>query len=231
MPQAAAPYEREDFRRIAGETLRPGGLTLTERALAACHLPARSRVLDLGCGPGATLARLAAADLDAVGLDASPRFAAEALAVAPAVQALGQRLPFRDACFDAVFCECVLSASGDAPACLAAIARVLRPGGKLVLSDLYLREGENAPAGGLGCVGGAVPRRTLTDRLVAAGLRPRLFEDHTRLLTELACRLTLALGSAKSVIALITGRDPACQTPGPRPRFGYGLILADKETP
>lgn len=230
MPQAAAPYEREDFRRIAGETLRPGGLALTERALAACRFPSRARILDLGCGPGATLSRLREADLCAVGLDASSLFAAEAAAIAPALQGRGQALPFRDGCLDGVFCECVLSASGDAEACLTEIARVLRPGGMLMLSDLYLRQGD-APAAGLGCVAGAVTPEAQTQRLIAAGLTPLLFEDHSRLLTELACRLTMALGSAKSVIALITGRDPACQSLGPRPKFGYGLILAAKESP
>lgn len=230
MPQAAAPYTREDFRRVAGETLRPGGLQLTERALAACTFPPGARVLDLGCGPGATLARLAAAGLTAAGLDADFAFAAKAGLAAPTLQGRGQALPLRDACLDGLFCECVLSASGDAPACLAEIARVLRPGGLAVLSDLYLRSGAGtAPSAG-GCVAGAVSRETMDARLAAAGLRPLLFEDHTRLLTELACRLTMSLGSAKSVITMITGRDPACAG-GPRPRFGYCLIVAAKEKP
>lgn len=234
MSQGLSPYEREEFRRVAGETLRPGGLALTERGLAACRFAPGDRVLDLGCGPGATLARLASSGLAAVGVDPSPRFAAEARASGPTVRARGQALPFADASLDGVFCECVLSASGDAAGCLAEIARVLAPGGRAVLADLYVRQGHAPRADDFaagGCAAGAVPRPVFEARLVAAGLEPLFFEDHTRLLTELACRLTFALGSAKSVIDLITGRETACAGAGPRPRYGYGLCVAAKEIP
>lgn len=229
MPLAVAPYEREDFLRVAGETLRPGGLTLTDRGLAACRFPSGARVLDLGCGPGATLARLTEAGLRGVGIDASDRFARQAASGGPSLRGLAQALPLRTGSFDGVFCECVLSATGDAPGALTEISRILRPGGRLVLTDLYLRSGDGPSGAAAGCAAGAVPRERLEARLEAAGLSPLFFEDHTRLLTELACRLTFALGSAKSVIAMITGNDPAC-TGGPRPRFGYCLIVAAKET-
>ena len=124
----------------------------------------------------------------------------------------------------------MLSATGDASATLAAIARALRPGGLLALTDLYLRPGPQPGSAAAGCVAGAVPREVLTRQLETAGLTPLFFEDHTKLLTELACRLTMALGSAQSVVAMLTGRDPACAG-GPRPRLGYCLILAAKETP
>jgi SAM-dependent methyltransferase len=230
VPVAVAPYARADFQSVAGETLRPGGLALTARALAACRFAPGARVLDLGCGPGATLGRLVEDGLCAVGLDASEEFLAQAAPRGPVVRGRAQELPLRDGCLDGVFCECVLSATGDAPATLAAIARALRPGGLLALTDLYLRPGPQPGSPAAGCVAGAVPREVLTRQLEAAGLAPLFFEDHTKLLTELACRLTMALGSAKSVVAMLTGRDPACAG-GPRPRLGYCLILAAKETP
>lgn len=225
-----APYEREDFRQVAGETLRPGGLALTQRALAACGFAPGARVLDLGCGPGATLTCLADAGLTAVGLDPSALFTAGAGKRHPVVQGIGQKLPFQDNSLDGVFCECVLSASGDAPRCLGEIARVLRPGGMLAATDLYLREGSPVLEGGAGCAAGAVSRQTFSAMIAGAGLHEERFEDHTRLLTELACRLTFALGSATAVISLLTGRDPACTGTGPRPRFGYALIVATKES-
>ncbi len=230
MTQPAAPYERADFRCVAGDALRPGGLALTERALDACRFAPGATVLDLGCGPGLTLGRLTGAGLFAVGLDPSPAFSAEAAASGPVARGRGQALPLRDASLDGVFCECVLSATGDAAACLGEIARVLRPGGRLVVSDLYLRAGGPPGPDAAGCLAGAVPRDVLAAGLLRAGFAIERFEDHTRLLTELACRLTFALGSAKSVVAMITGRDPACAG-GPRPRLGYCLIVAAKETP
>jgi SAM-dependent methyltransferase len=230
VPAAAAPYEREDFRRVAGDALRPGGLALTERALAACRFSPGDRVLDLGCGPGLTLGCLVGEGLSALGLDASEAFSAQAAARGPVLRGRAQAIPLRDGCLDGVFCECVLSATGDAPASLAEVARVLRPGGLLALSDLYLRAGQAPGGGAAGCVAGAVPRDVLTGQIARAGFKPLFFEDHTRLLTELACRLTFALGSAKSVVAMITGRDPACAG-GPRPRLGYCLLVASKEAP
>ena len=58
---------------------------------------------------------------------------------------------------------------------------------------------------------------------------PLRFEDHTRLLADLTCRLIFELGSASKVLSMITGRDPACSG-GPKPRFGYCLVLAAKES-
>jgi len=225
-----APYEREDVRRATGETLRPGGLTLTERALDLCQLPAGARVLDLGCGTGATVARLRAGGLAAAGLDCSTALLGQARTRrVPLLAGRAQTLPLAGACLDAVFCECVLSAAGEPEATLAEIARVLRPGGLFVLTDLYLRPGPAASPTAKGCVGGAVYRDVLLDRLAGQGLTPLRFEDHTKLLADLTCRLIFELGSANAVISLITGRDPVCDGTGPRPRFGYCLVVAAKE--
>ena len=44
-------YEHTAIREATGDIIRPGGLALTDRALALCQLPAGARVLDVGCGP------------------------------------------------------------------------------------------------------------------------------------------------------------------------------------
>ncbi|HWQ10656.1 MAG TPA: methyltransferase domain-containing protein, partial [Holophaga sp.] len=132
MPSVLAPYEREDVRRATGETLRPGGLALTERALALCGFAAGARVLDLGCGTGATLARLAQAGLRVLGLDVSASLLALARERrAPLVSGRAEALPLAGDSLDGVFCECVLSAVADPEATVAEIARVLRPRGVL----------------------------------------------------------------------------------------------------
>ena len=51
-------YEQSPILEVAGEAMRPGGLMLTDRALEFCALPIGSRVLDVGCGPAASIEHL-----------------------------------------------------------------------------------------------------------------------------------------------------------------------------
>jgi SAM-dependent methyltransferase len=98
------------------------------------------RVVDLGCGTGSSLAEVEA-DL-AVGIDVSSAAlarAAEVLAPAPGrsllVQAdLKDPLPIADAAADRVLCHDVLECLPDPDALVAEAARILRPGGRLILA-------------------------------------------------------------------------------------------------
>ncbi len=202
-PPAAPPnlYEQEALRQVLGPALRPGGLALTRRALTACNLPAGARVLDVGCGQGATVAFLRTrAGLRALGVDVSRILMAAGRGEGPPpwAAARAQALPFAVGRFAALFCECVLSLLEGPERALAEFHRVLAPGGRLVLSDLYHGAGAPATPAGLplaSCLQGALARPALEAVLVRAGFALELFEDHTRLLQELAARLVLAGGS------------------------------------
>jgi SAM-dependent methyltransferase len=159
--------------------VRPGGLELTGRLLAAAGLPAGAAVLDVGCGAGASVVLLADEHgLRATGLDASAATVAQAVDTRPDlafVAGRAERLPFDAAVFDAVLCECVLSTLPDPGAALAEAARVLRPGGIVLVSDLYARLGEEADwRGGLPSLGS---REAVVDLLAASGLGVTLWED------------------------------------------------------
>jgi SAM-dependent methyltransferase len=105
--------------------------------LAAEHLAGAERVLDLGCGEG-QIARLAVqrGAGRVVGVDPASAQIAEAVRRAGGVRyarAVAAGLPFAPSIFDAIVSCLVLEHLADLDAGLDEIARVLRPGGRLVL--------------------------------------------------------------------------------------------------
>lgn len=108
--------------------------------------------LDAGCGDGRYLAALDA-ELPArrAGTDISERILETARARVDADFRQGnlESLPFEDGAFDLVLCSQVIEHVLDADAAAAELARVLRPGGTLVISTdnarNYVTRGLNAP--------------------------------------------------------------------------------------
>ncbi|MFS8102989.1 class I SAM-dependent methyltransferase [Lentzea alba] len=108
-------------------------------------IPAGARVLDCACGIGTQAIGLAMRGHEVVGTDLSPRAASRAVVEAsargvslPAAAADMRALPFADASFDVVLAADNslphLLTSDDVLAALREMRRVLRPGGRLVLS-------------------------------------------------------------------------------------------------
>jgi ubiquinone/menaquinone biosynthesis C-methylase UbiE len=113
--------------------------------LAPFAPPAGSRYLDVGCGNGAaTLAVARAYGLEATGIDVDPAQVALARAAGKGnarvhfVEADATRLPFADASFDAVASSKATHHIQAWTEALAEMARVIRPGGHLVYTDLVL---------------------------------------------------------------------------------------------
>jgi len=113
------------------------------RLVDAADVRAGQHILDVGCGTG-IVARTVAARLGAyatvAAIDRSPRMLAVAREVAAreglAVdwhEARAERLPFACGTFDRVLCQFALVYFDDRAQALAECARVLRPGGMLVL--------------------------------------------------------------------------------------------------
>lgn len=158
----------EDRRRVASEIWQPSPddearremiATLDElagdpflkqvaaRSLELLRLQPGTRVLDVGCGPGAllpALAQLVGAEGRVVGLDyAAPlletaRERVEAAGVGERVELVAgdaHRLPFADASFDAVHVERVLMHLEDPDAAIREMRRVTRPGGWVVAAE------------------------------------------------------------------------------------------------
>ena len=134
----------------------PGGLILASEMSRRIPLQKNMRVMDLGCGKGATsifLARTYSATVYAIDLwiSASEIFTAVRKAdcedkVVPFNLDTTKELPFADEYFDVIFCMDAWHYFGANPGFLAQISKYLKPGGYLVIGNpCFDREFQNPP--------------------------------------------------------------------------------------
>ncbi len=156
--------------------------------LAHADVKAGEAVLDLGSGAGMD-AFLAAREVGpsgrVIGVDMTPdmvdkaRENARKAGVANVDFRLGEieRLPVADASVDLIISNCVINLSTDKPAVFAEAFRVLKPGGRLVVSDLVLKrplsdDVRQSVEAYVGCVAGAALQTEYLAMMREAG-----FED------------------------------------------------------
>lgn len=154
--------------------LHPGGVEATGRLLDRAVVGADTRLLDVGCGAGESLAVARDRGATAVGLDRTPR-------AGDVVQGDMTSLPVADDAVDVVLAECVLCLSEGYPRALAEARRVLRPGGRLAFSDVVV-DGERPDipptmAEAL-CLTGNRDRATVLAEIEAAGFDIDGVEGH-----------------------------------------------------
>jgi len=239
----AAFYDRAEVRYLLGDSLHPGGIDLTLRMAEMLGLGPDSSILDVACGRGTSLDAIRRMwPLKAVGLDAG----LSGGDVAPEAENPGSLelhrgdvhdTPFSDAAFDAVLCECALSTFADQGRALGEIRRVLRPGGRVAISDMVV-EGTVPP--GLEdwvnvgtCLAGALTAEGYLQVIESAGVEEALREMVARIRRNLlGLVLARATGSLPEDVHIDV--DEARHLLGlaseaiDRGVVGYGVYIAER---
>ena len=154
---------------------------------AVADLHEGETVLDLGSGGGIDVllsARRVGPTGFAYGVDMTDEMLALAEANAAKAGATNVRflkgriesVPLPDASVDVIISNCVVNLSTDKPSVIAEMHRVLRPGGRIGVSDVvaedHLTEEERRTRGSfVGCIAGALSRSEYVEALTAAGFR------------------------------------------------------------
>ncbi|MCO1601841.1 DVU_1556 family methyltransferase [Desulfosporosinus nitroreducens] len=239
-------YESDLLSQTTGVTLRPGGFALTDLGIGKCDLLTGARVLDVGCGSGATVERLVSQyQLQAIGLDSSEVLLESGKKRNPdlnLIRGLGEDLPFPVNHMDGVLAECALSVMEDLDQVLNEIFRVLKPRGWLLVNDVYARNPEGLQ--GLrelkidSCIRRALPKEQFVNKLVVHGFKIVDWTDHTNLLTQLTVDLIMAHGSMtqfwlKTSLGSCSGADSVepslVQVALKQAKMGYFQLIAQKD--
>jgi hypothetical protein len=250
----AAAYGSDVVTLLLGDSYHPGGLALTRRLADQLGLRHGDRVLDVASGRGTTALLLTGEyDADVTGVDLSPANIAHA---SDAARLAGladlnrfrvgdaEQLPVDSADFDAVVCECAFCTFPDKATAAAELARVLRPGGRLGITDVTVDPTRLPPelsslSAWIACVAAARPLRDYADLLTAAGLNVTHTERHdaaiTNMLDQIEGRLTLVRMTARDpaeALGVDFDRAPAlidaARTAISDGVIGYALITAQK---
>jgi arsenite methyltransferase len=187
------PASTDYFERVANrsDSLRAGYFTeaVREAAIAKAYLRPEMVVADVGTGTGFLASGLAPLVKQVYALDGSQAMLDIARKNLAAFDNIvyqpsdGLALPLEDGSLDAVFANMYLHHCPDPQAALREMIRVLRPGGRLVITDMdqhdhvWMRQETPAPAPGGAAAGAGVPdewlgfdRGQITTWLREAGL-------------------------------------------------------------
>ena len=209
-------YESDFARLLLGDSFHPGGLKLTERLGQLLQLGPEGRVLDVASGPGTSAIFLAERfGCEVVGLDYGPQNVDRANAES-AKRGFARRvrfergdaesLPFLDASFDAIVCECAFCTFPEKSKAANGFARVLKPGGRAGISDLTRAPELPKELEGLlawvACIAEAQSIERYVEWFRAAGLAPQVTESHDHALIDMVRRIQARLLAAEIVTGL-----------------------------
>ena len=176
-------YELPLTSMLLGESFHPGGTALTKQLAEMALAGPDDRVVDVACGTGTTAhilalefgAQVLGIDYSAVMIDrANRQWTSPDYRYRPSFcRGNVFQLPVATASQDIVFCECALCTFPDPVLALAEFFRVLRPGGRLAISDITIEKPvptllQNILARNI-CVAGAYALETYQSMIEDAG--------------------------------------------------------------
>jgi ubiquinone/menaquinone biosynthesis C-methylase UbiE len=168
--------------------MRPGGLELTQRLLNSGAVAPGAKIMDVGCGEGATVNNLLELGYDAAGIDIEISEHAKDL---PVTLGSAYDLPCGDSGLDGILCECVFSLLDYPEAALAEFKRALKPGGTLMMSDLYSRSYGGKAAGMLKNI---YTKDEIERFLSGGGFSQERFEDYSLAMKAMFAQLIFDMG-------------------------------------
>ena len=154
---------------------------------ATAHLRAGEVVVDLGSGGGLDVflaSKMVGPEGRAIGIDMTTAMIERSRENAQQGgytnvefhQSTIDQIPLPDASVDCVISNCVVNLAPDKPAVFREIARVLKPGGRVAISDIALKHElpeaiAQSMAAYVGCIGGAILIEDYRAGLLAAGFQ------------------------------------------------------------
>ncbi len=218
---------------------------------ATAHLREGETIVDLGSGGGLDVflaAQKVGAAGRAIGIDMTPemielarRNAAEGNNGAgyPNVEfhlAMIDKLPLADNSVDCVISNCVINLAPDKPAVFREIARVLKPGGRLAVSDIALKQQLPDALGNdlmayVGCIGGAILIEDYRRGLLEAGFSGVEIVDtgadlnaYAKVENQMACCSPAMIETANDTKSLPIAEASCC---APQTITGTGELHSD----
>jgi ubiquinone/menaquinone biosynthesis C-methylase UbiE len=201
----------------------PGGLELTKKMVAFCHFSEGGKVLDVGCGTGQTVRFLRETfQLDAVGVDpALANTREQAGPDLPIWHGTADALPFEKESLNGILCECSFSLFDRPESVLAGFAGALKPGGQILISDLYAR---GRPAEISGFTKHLYTKESLCRQIANQGLELLLFEDQSQALKSLVTQMIMDMQDGESFYENIGSSFAEMKAA----RCGYYWLIARK---
>lgn len=241
--------------QVLEKTLHPGGLKLTARLAEIVAFKPEAKVLEIGCGRGITAIFIARHyGCSVTGIDISPALITSARDRAKSENLAGktsfiiadaQELPLLSDSFDVVVSECSLSLLPDKERAIDEIRRVLKPRGKITITDLISRDDKvkskgaetaprptNLPAF-FPCVDSAESAEAYMECFARAGFYDLYIEDCSQVIKEAMFQMLLRFGSMDTLLQKIACCCdkmplPEYRESGGKSSVGYALFAATK---